>query len=108
MWSLFAVHKLLIRNKDALGKSRIVGGSDSRPDMLPWQLFVKILRDLHCGGVLLNRRFGLSAMHCFWKRVPFENLGKVSPGRGEGLSYEIQDSDDDRLTSTPPTLSRQS
>ena len=58
--------------------SRIVGGSDTEPHAFPWQLYIQIVdHGGECGGVLLNKRFGISAMHCF-KNVPdLENPGEV-------------------------------
>ena len=71
--------------------ARIVGGFDSVPNSFPWQLFVRIYgpksktgrkQQFKCGGALLNKKFGISAMHCFWhmdgKIVNMENPGLVS------------------------------
>ena len=55
--------------------SRIVGGSASIPNALPWQVFIRIKQTFRCGGAILNKRFVLSAMHCFHGHVDIENPG---------------------------------
>ena len=68
---------------------RIVGGFDSVPNSFPWQLFIRIngtrtrrgrRQQFRCGGALLNRKFGISAMHCFWPRNGI-NIALDNPGR---------------------------
>ena len=84
------------RNKrqiaDAIMTGRIVGGFDSVPNSFPWQLFIRIngskvdpstlrLRQFKCGGALLNKKFGLSAIHCFWpSRKSGINIDLNNPG----------------------------
>ena len=72
---------------------RIVGGFDSVPNSFPWQLFIRIFgtkvheftnrrMQFKCGGSLLNKKFGLSAMHCFWKNENSGiNINLDQPGR---------------------------
>ena len=55
--------------------SRIVGGSASIPNALPWQVFIRIKQTFRCGGAILNKRFVLSAMHCFHGHVDIANPG---------------------------------
>ena len=68
---------------------RIVGGFDSVPNSFPWQLFIRIngtrirrgrRQQFRCGGAILNRKFGISAMHCFWPRNGI-NIALDNPGR---------------------------
>ena len=65
-------------------QGRIVGGSEAVPKSFPWQLFIRITNHLvdppesfRCGGAILNKKFGLSAMHCFWNKVNLDNPGRV-------------------------------
>ena len=72
---------------------RIVGGFDSVPNSFPWALFIRIFgtkvneftrkrMQFKCGGSLLNKKFGLSAIHCFWKNeVIGIDINLDQPGR---------------------------
>lgn len=53
------------RNKRA--ESRVVGGKPSQPADWPWM--VAMYRDgmFHCGGVVLNQDWVISAAHCVAK-----------------------------------------
>ena len=55
--------------------ARIVGGTTVVPNSLPWQAFIRIARQFRCGGSILNKRFVISAMHCFIDNVDIENPG---------------------------------
>lgn len=71
-------HKIL----DTSNK-RIVGGSVAIPNALPWQAFVRINKTYRCGGSILNKRFVLSAMHCFHGFVDLEDpQGSIIVGGG--------------------------
>ena len=56
--------------------SRIVGGKASVPNTLPWQVFIRIKQTFRCGGAILNKRFVLSAMHCFHAHVDVDKPGQ--------------------------------
>ena len=83
---------------------RIVGGFDSVPNSFPWQLFIRIngtrirrgrRQQFRCGGALLNRKFGISAMHCFWPRnginIALDNPGRVNTNE-EVLEFDFKES----------------
>lgn len=54
-----------IRRKRA--ESRVVGGRPSQPAAWPWM--VALYRDgmFHCGGVIINQNWIMSAAHCVHK-----------------------------------------
>uniref|UniRef100_A0A4X1VTX1 Peptidase S1 domain-containing protein n=1 Tax=Sus scrofa TaxID=9823 RepID=A0A4X1VTX1_PIG len=52
--------------------TRIVGGKDSELGRWPWQGSLRMWGFHHCGASLLNRRWVLSAAHCFQDANPNE------------------------------------
>uniref|UniRef100_A0A6I8RBK0 Peptidase S1 domain-containing protein n=1 Tax=Xenopus tropicalis TaxID=8364 RepID=A0A6I8RBK0_XENTR len=45
--------------------TRIVGGQDTMPGEIPWQLSLRKLGLHICGGSLINNQWAISAAHCF-------------------------------------------
>ena len=91
-------------NLDLSKMGRIAGGFDSVPNSFPWQLFIRIngtrirrgrRQQFRCGGALLNRKFGISAMHCFWPRnginIALDNPGRVNTNK-EVLEFHYKES----------------
>lgn len=67
---LTRMRRLRISNKDPiLGDSRVVGGKASQPTSWPWVASIYKNGVFHCGGVLINEMWILTAAHCvdrFW------------------------------------------
>lgn len=56
---------------------RVIGGSFSRTNEFPWMVLLEykkgFKRQNGCGGVLINKRYVLTAVHCLNNK----NLGKL-------------------------------
>lgn len=75
-------------------KSRIVGGEEATPQEIPWQVgFRKESQysrtNIFCGGSLIDKKWVVSAAHCFQREVqpPFKLkvvLGEFDTNNDEG------------------------
>ena len=46
------------------GNLKIVGGVETIPFSWPWQVYLRFVDDMFCGGILINQRWVLTAAHC--------------------------------------------
>jgi secreted trypsin-like serine protease len=44
----------------------IIGGQNANTNEWPWQVLIREDGEMHCGGVILNRDWVLTAAHCVW------------------------------------------
>ena len=66
-------------------KSRIVGGEQARPSEFPWQVGFRWETDnsrtnIFCGGSLIDKKWVVSAAHCFQRMQRPPNVLKVVLG----------------------------
>lgn len=61
-------------NEDKLGASRVVGGNPSQPAAWPWLVSIYKNGIFHCGGVLINEQWIVTAAHCVDRRVSISIL----------------------------------
>ncbi|XP_043852865.1 kallikrein-7-like [Dromiciops gliroides] len=71
------------------GKDKIIEGHDCSPGSHPWQVALFNGNQLHCGGVLVNRNWVLTAAHCLINKYNV-HLGKSSLKGKERGSQVIQ------------------
>ncbi|XP_033121873.1 ovochymase-1-like isoform X2 [Anneissia japonica] len=70
-------------------KGQIVGGTKAKPGAWPWQVQITKLSGGHiCGGSLLNRRWVLSAAHCF-AAEPYASSYKLHLGSYNKYSEDL-------------------
>uniref|UniRef100_F6W378 Kallikrein related peptidase 7 n=1 Tax=Ornithorhynchus anatinus TaxID=9258 RepID=F6W378_ORNAN len=55
---------LVLAQEDKEGADKIIEGVECQPDSHPWQAALFRGNELHCGGVLVNRNWVLTAAHC--------------------------------------------
>ncbi|CAG4993032.1 unnamed protein product [Parnassius apollo] len=77
------------KNRNKRTESRVVGGRPSQPAAWPW--VVALYRDgmFHCGGVILNQHWVMSAAHCvskFW-----EHYYEIQVGMLRRFSFSPQE-----------------
>lgn len=58
------MHLSRFSNREIVGKSRVVGGKPSQPTSWPWVVSIYKNGIFHCGGVLINEMWILTAAHC--------------------------------------------
>ncbi|XP_072350843.1 transmembrane protease serine 12-like [Scyliorhinus torazame] len=73
--------------------SRVLGGQDALPGAWPWQVSVQFrLREFRwhvCGGMIIDRRWVLTAAHCFGENSRLANSWLVVTGMHRRSYYTI-------------------
>uniref|UniRef100_A0A8C4HB75 Coagulation factor VIIi n=1 Tax=Dicentrarchus labrax TaxID=13489 RepID=A0A8C4HB75_DICLA len=64
-------------NQSVVGQTRLVGGNHCPKGACPWQVLVQLHGDSHCGGVLINPDWVVTAAHCIHGNNP-QNLTVVA------------------------------
>ncbi|XP_049290198.1 CLIP domain-containing serine protease 14D-like isoform X1 [Anopheles funestus] len=89
-------------------ENRIVGGQRTSIDQYPWMALLqyynqrKGTKKFACGGVLLNRKYVLSAAHCFVRLPSGMELHKVRLGEWDTDSdIDCEDLDDELSCAAP-------
>ncbi|XP_053679073.1 CLIP domain-containing serine protease B4-like [Anopheles nili] len=94
-------------NDDGCGvqmEDRIVGGQRAGIDQYPWMAALQYInhrkgtKRFSCGGALLNRRFVLSAAHCFVRLPAGVELYKVRLGEWDTESERDCEDEEDELS----------
>ena len=57
--------------------SRVVSGNDSYAGEFPWTVSVRRNGDHHCGGVIIAKKWILTAAHCVHNRAPSSFLVRI-------------------------------
>ena len=73
--------------------ARIVGGTEAKPEEFPWQVAFRWesntrRRSFFCGGSLIDKKWVISAAHCFVKRRPPPEVLKVVLGEFDTRNEE--------------------
>ena len=81
--TLFKLNQSLPFKKSGCGKqhlsrnSRVVGGNDTYVGEFPWTVSIRKNGDHHCGGVIIAKRWILTAAHCVQKRSPSNFIARI-------------------------------
>jgi len=55
----------------------VVGGNDTYDGEFPWTVSIRRNGDHHCGGVIIAKRWILTAAHCVQKRSPANFIARI-------------------------------
>ncbi|KAJ4919950.1 hypothetical protein JOQ06_029501 [Pogonophryne albipinna] len=70
--------KELVPDQSSVGQTRLVGGRQCPPGDCPWQVLVQLNGESHCGGVLVNSQWVVTAAHCIHGNNSGQNLTVVA------------------------------
>ncbi|XP_034070783.1 coagulation factor X isoform X3 [Gymnodraco acuticeps] len=68
----------LVPDQSSVGQTRLVGGRQCPPGDCPLQVLVQLNGESHCGGVLVNSQWVVTAAHCIHGNNSGQNLTVVT------------------------------
>ncbi|XP_031636234.1 trypsin alpha-like [Contarinia nasturtii] len=80
-----SLDKLKRRKPDKNVSGRIVGGTATKIERVPWQLSLRIYGKHRCGASIISENRALSAAHCY--RPQYENIKDLSVLAGSTLRF---------------------
>ena len=77
--------------------SKVVGGNDTYDGEFPWTVSVRRNDHHHCGGVIVGRKWILTAAHCVQSRIPSNFVVRIGEFDLQRPDYHSRDYAIDRI-----------
>ncbi|RWS12657.1 Trypsin-like protein [Dinothrombium tinctorium] len=74
-----------------LRNSKVVGGNDTYDGEFPWTVSVRRSGQHHCGGVIINRRWVLTAAHCVQNKIVKQYMIRIGEYHLNKPDYHSKD-----------------